>query len=111
MPTSFDYEFALRQCSGNHSLTRRLLGKLVDQLGVDLPELVKLIGDGAPEAASRVAHRIKGSAASLGAERIRGCAAAAESRLQTGDAAEAEQLVPELCDAVSAYSREVEELT
>ena len=106
--SAFDYEFAFRQCSGDHARTRRLLELLSARIGPDLAALQSALSASDAARAASVAHGIKGAAAALGAYPLRDVAARAEAGAREGRLADVRAALPDLDETATEFTRQVE---
>lgn len=89
----------LGSVGGRVATYRRLLGVFIDAHRDDGRALQQFINDGQAEAAGRMAHRLRGSAATLGMVDVEGAAAGLESAIDRGERGAG---LARLADAVAA---------
>ena len=63
-------EGLLARCAGQAEVCKRVIGKYIEQMRLDVDEITTIIESDA-ESVAKLAHRMKGASANVGAEEIR----------------------------------------
>jgi two-component system sensor histidine kinase/response regulator len=92
----FEEEDLLERLSGNEELAQRVVSIFLDDMPRQLAVLAEAVNGGDGNAASQIAHAIKGAAANVGGTQIRELAWKLEQLGKTGDFDQASALVREL---------------
>ena len=86
----------LEQCGGNKMIAMAVLDEFVNQVPTDIGDMESSLASGNLLAASKAAHRLKGTAGVLGAARLYPLCAEMELTSKTGNAEKSAELFAEL---------------
>ena len=88
----FTMATVLEQCGGNKAIAEAVLEEFLNQVPTDISEMESCLASGDLLAASKAAHRLKGTTGVLGAVRLHPLCAEMEMTSKSGDAAKATEI-------------------
>ncbi len=95
-PTSLDFDQLVNRCMGRVDLAQKILARFLEQAELDVTALVNAVGGRAYHDASKLAHRLKGSAKTVSAGSIAQITEQIESVAQDESETELLSLITEL---------------